>query len=187
MNKYKELYDPPGGILIWILIMLELLTFGMALSVLAFSAKADPISFHRSAAHLNRSFGAINTVFLLVSGYFMAMVVQMYRNGRGKQAGVNVNWAILGGFAFLILKGFEYYEKIETGFSLGYDSFFNFYWLFTGFHVIHVMVGLVILLFLKRSISRQEAELEDVEAGAAFWHMCDLIWLLLFPVLYLLL
>jgi len=81
----------------------------------------------------------------------------------------------------------EYQQKIEHGLVLGYDTFFNFYWLLTGFHVIHVLVGMVILISIYFGLKNEKKtmKLEDIEAGAAFWHMCDLIWLLLFPVLYL--
>ena len=98
------------------------------------------------------------------------------------------NCAMLVGFGFLVLKSFEYYEKLEAGLHMDYNSFFRFYWLLTGFHFIHVLVGLVILLVITFSIKKKqtEASFEDIEASASFWHMCDLIWLLLFPVLYLL-
>jgi nitric oxide reductase NorE protein len=68
---------------------------------------------------------------------------------------------------------------------MNHNTFFTFYWLHTGFHVIHVLVGLGILVSFKFTLKKLETE--DLEAGAAFWHMCDLIWLLLFPVLYLIL
>jgi len=96
---------------------------------------------------------------------------------------------MLGGFLFLGLKSVEYYDKLNMGLVLDYNTFFSFYWLLTGFHVIHVLVGLVILSFFYYTLKKQKTEsnLEDIEAGAAFWHMCDLIWLLLFPVIYLIL
>ena len=96
---------------------------------------------------------------------------------------------ILGGLLFVLLKGIEYYLKINAGYTLGFNSFYTFYWLLTGFHVIHVIVGLVILFFMLIGFNRSKSEnnIEDVEAGATFWHMCDLIWLLLFPTLYLIL
>ena len=97
-------------------------------------------------------------------------------------------WAIFSGIAFLILKLSEYYPKINAGLDMNYSSFFMNYWLLTGFHWIHVLAGVVILYIIRRSIlkKKNEASLEDLEAGTAFWHMCDLIWLLLFPILYLL-
>ena len=115
----------------------------------------------------------------------MATTVHYFKDKNYKKASLFLELTMLGGFLFLGLKAVEYLEKIKDGFVLGYDTFFNFYWLLTGFHVIHVMVGLVILIFIHRSFNKKTAITEDVEASAAFWHMCDLIWLLLFPVLYL--
>lgn len=182
---YKNIYYPPGGILMWILILLELVTFGIALIVLTLNSRENPTSFLASSSHLNATYGAMNTVFLLTSGFFMASSVHQFKEGNHKKASFFLKITMFGGILFLILKSLEYYEKIELGFTLGYDTFFNFYWLLTGFHVIHVIVGLVILLFMQRSLSKQTSTIEDVEASAAFWHMCDLIWLLLFPILYL--
>ena len=184
---YKNIFYPPGGILIWILILLEMLTFGIALTVLIVYSRENPELFHRSSSMLNVNFGVINTIFLLVSGFFMATAVHQFKTGGILKASFFIKLAILGGTLFLLLKGFEYYEKLEAGISLGYNTFFTFYWLLTGFHVIHVIVGIVILLFINNAVKNGNSALEDVEAGAAFWHMCDLIWLLLFPVLYLVL
>ncbi len=182
---YKNIYYPPGGILIWILIFLELLTFGIALVILVAGSKENPQKFYESASHLNATYGAINTVFLLTSGFFMATSVKLFKKGDSKKSNFYLKLTILGGILFLILKSIEYSQKIEAGLTLGYDTFFNFYWLLTGFHVIHVLVGLVILTLLHFNIKKPNANIEDFEASAAFWHMCDLIWLLLFPILYL--
>ncbi len=182
---HKNFYYPPGGILIWILISVELLTFGMALIALVFMSKEDPELFHQSRLLLNASFGATNTIFLLTSGFFMATTVHLFKKGNFDKASVYLNLTMLGGVLFLILKSFEYYHKIENGYLIDHNTFFTFYWLLTGFHVIHVLVGLVILIIFKFTLKKLETE--DLEAGAAFWHMCDLIWLLLFPVIYLIL
>jgi len=185
--NYKNIYYPPGGILMWILIFLELVTFGIALIALVVNSKEDPQLFHQSRLALNTTFGALNTVFLLTSGFFMATTVHQLKQSNNQKASLYLNLTMLGGLLFLLLKSLEYYLKINEGYTLGYNSFFTFYWLLTGFHVIHVLVGLVILLFMQNGIKKSSAKLEDVEASAAFWHMCDLIWLLLFPVLYLIL
>ena len=184
---YKNILYPPGGILLWILITLELITFGVALIVMVINSKDDPQLFHESRLHLNATFGAMNTIFLLTSGFFMATAVHQYHQKNFKKANFFLNITMLGGLLFLILKSVEYYMKIESGNTMGSNSFFTYYWLLTGFHVIHVIVGLMILLFLKRGLKRSETETEDIEASAAFWHMCDLIWLILFPTLYLIL
>lgn len=173
----------------WILITLELITFGIALIALVAQSKENPQIYHASRLMLNTTFGAINTVFLLVSGFFMATSVHSFKQQKFDKTLFYLRLTMLGGFLFLGLKSIEYYEKLNMGLVLDYNTFFSFYWLLTGFHVIHVLVGLVILSFFYFSLKQQkkEALLEDIEAGAAFWHMCDLIWLLLFPVIYLIL
>ena len=187
MNKttinYKNFYYPPGGILMWIIIFIELITFGMALVALAYSSKENPQLFHESSMHLNKMIGTINTVFLLTSGFYVAQAVHNYKKNNFSKASSLFKIAMIGGLLFVLLKSIEYYFKIESGFHLDSNTFFTFYWLLTGFHIIHVIVGLVILLILNNNLS--DKSIEDVEASAAFWHMCDLIWLLLFPVLYL--
>jgi len=187
--NYKNIYYPPGELLMWIVIFLELFTFGAVLIALVISSKEDPEAYHQSRLHLNAAFGATNTVFLLVSGFFMATSVQQFKASNIEKTLFYLRLTMLGGLLFSILKSTEYYKKIEGGFGLGYDSFFTYYWLLTSFHVIHVIVGLVILAFMYYGIKKsdQDTVLEDLEASAAFWHMCDLIWLLLFPTLYLIL
>ncbi len=186
---YKNIFYPPGGILIWILIILELITFSAALIALAVSSKEDPVLFHQSRLMLNVVYGTVNTLFLLTSGYFMAVAIRNLKQKNIERTLFFIKLAMSGGVLFLLLKGLEYYQKIEHGITLGYNTFFNFYWLLTGFHVIHVTVGLVILLFLLFGIKKKKIyyDILDAEAGAAFWHLCDLIWLLLFPMLYLVL
>ena len=181
--NYKNFYYPPGGILMLIIIFLELITFGMALVALVFSAKENPQLFHESSLHLNKTFGTINTIFLLASGFFVANAVHNFKENNFNKASFQVKIAMIGGLLFILLKSIEYYTKIASGFVLDTNTFFTFYWLLTGFHLIHVIVGLVILFVLNRNLKTKA--IEDVEASAAFWHMCDLIWLLLFPVLYL--
>jgi len=181
----QNIYYPPGGILMWIIIFLELITFGIALLFLVINSKENPEIFHQSRGHLNATFGAVNTVFLLTSGFFMAATVRQFKNNNLHKTSFYLKLTMLGGVLFLLLKGIEYYLKMDAGYTIDYNTFFTFYWLLTGFHVIHVIVGLVILLWMQYAVKNSKALLEDVEASAAFWHMCDLIWLLLFPVLYL--
>ncbi len=182
-------FYPPGGLLIWIVIYLELFTFGAALIAMLVYAKDEPELFHNSRLMLNTTFGAVNTLFLLCSGLFMALGISALKTGRTNKAKQYLLFTILGGVLFLVLKSVEYHDKIQDGLTMGYNTFFSFYWMLTLFHVIHVVVGLVILLWflIKLYKNPKSLELIDAEAGAAFWHMCDLIWLMLFPLLYLIL
>lgn len=186
--NYKNFYYPPGGILMWIIIFLELLTFGMALVAFVYYGTENKTAFHQSRMELNPFLGGLNTVFLLTSGFCLANGVHQYKYKEIKKSSVLFKLAMLGGIFFLALKSIEYYQKIESGISLDTNIFYTFYWLLTGFHVIHVIVGLVILCWTNYSMTKKYSSttVEDVEASAAFWHLCDLIWLLLFPILYLL-
>lgn len=185
---YKNVFYPPGGILLWIIIYLELVTFGIALVFMALNARAEPEVFHESRLLLNSAYGAVNTVFLLSSGWCMAQSVHFLKARNFSKSKLFLKLTMLGGLFFLVLKSVEYYDKVEAGLTVGYNAFFGYYWMLTLFHVIHVIVGIVILLVLGRTLSKtpETFKIEDYESGAAFWHMCDLIWLLLFPIIYLL-
>lgn len=184
----KNIYYPPGGILMWIIIYLELITFSLALLAMVYYNLNESESFHNSRLLLNPTYGVINTVFLLTSGFFMALSVKELKLKNKRNAKKYLVLTILLGCFFLGLKSIEYYEKIEAGLNMGYNTFFSFYWMLTLFHVIHVIVGLVILISVYFGIKNEATttNIDDVEASATFWHMCDLIWLLLFPVIYLL-
>jgi len=129
----------------------------------------------------------VNTIVLLTSGFFMALSVKELRVNQKKRANQYLLFTMLFGVVFLVLKSFEYAQKIEAGLTFSYNTFFNFYWMLTVFHMLHVVAGLVILVFFYFGLKKKNSntKVEDMESGAAFWHMCDLIWLLVFPVVYL--
>lgn len=187
ISTTKNIYYPPGGILMWIVIFLELLTFGMALIAMVYYGKQEPELFHNSRLLLNTTFGTINTVFLITSGFFMALSVHHLKEKDVRKTSLYLKLTMLGGVLFLILKTIEYALKIEAGFGMNYNTFFTFYWMLTLFHVIHVLVGLIILAVVHNDLKKKQLNIniDDFEASAAFWHMCDLIWLLLFPIIYL--
>ncbi|MCP4125161.1 MAG: nitric oxide reductase [Bacteroidetes bacterium] len=187
--NYRNLFYPPGGILIWIVIILEVTVFGAGMIAFSKQGSLTPDIFSQSRALLNPNIGLANTIILLTSGFFVARSVHHLKEGNQKESRMTMWAACILGFAFLLLKGIEFAGKANHGFDIAYDSFFMYYWLLAGFHYIHVLIGLVILLFMLRGISKgsyHKSDFLDVESGAAFWHMCDWIWLMLFPLLYLL-
>ncbi len=188
-EQTKNFLYPPGGILIWMLILIETFTFGIGIIVFLYQKSISPEVFESSQHTLNTNIGLINTILLLTSGFFVAEALRQLKLGNSEKSQNRLILSILFGAGFLILKWVEYYSKLEHGYDLSYNMFFLFYWLLTGFHFLHVLVGLVILSALLISIRKgryHKGEYYDVESGTAFWHMCDLIWLLLFPILYLL-
>lgn len=182
-------FEPPGGILVWIIVFLEIITFGAGLGVFLYQRGAEPVLFAQGRDLLNQPLAFANTLILLTGGWFMACGLEELRRGRSTLA---IRWmvgAIITGLAFLLLKSIEYTEKIQHGATFGDDAFFTLYFALTGFHFIHVLVALVILAYLALQLKRGrfgQDRFQDVEAGGIFWHLCDLIWLLLFPILYLL-
>ena len=186
--NHRNVYYPPGGILMWIIIFIELITFGSALVTMVYYGLQEIEVFHTSRLKLNASIGTINTLFLITSGYFMARSVGYLKNNDKDRSILFLKLTMLGGLLFLALKSVEYYFKIDEGLTVGHNTFFTFYWMLTLFHVIHVIVGLVILATVFFGLRKEKATVSivDMEASAAFWHMCDLIWLLLFPIIYLL-
>ena len=183
----NPLFYPPGGILLWIIIFLELVTFGMGMLGLAYSGSFEREIFNQSSHQLNRIIGTINTLILLSSGYAMASAVHAFQENKKELAMRLLKWTALGGLLFVGVKSWEYYEKIALGIGLGENTFFTFYWLLTGFHLIHVFIGLIIIsvVLFKMKSATSDIDTEDLQSVGAFWHMCDLIWLILFPALYL--
>ena len=107
----------------------------------------------------------------------------------GSKAVTYLALTIAFGLLFMALKAYEYNEKIELGIGFSTNQFWVFYWLLTGFHLIHVMVAIVLLSYMlikTKSGVYTSTNFEDVESVGVFWHMCDLIWIFLFPILYLL-
>ena len=109
--------------------------------------------------------------------------------GKKRKASLQIMMANSLGIAFLVVKSLEYGQKIAAGHSISSDGFFTFYWLITGFHFAHVLLGVFILAAVQHAIKRgkiRSDKTEDLEATAVYWHMCDLIWILIFPIFYLL-
>ena len=192
MTKHESthsLYYPPGGILIWIIIIVELITFMGGLTAFAVFRNRNIGLAIESQHHLSALIGTINTIILITGGYFMAVGIKNLKKGLNQIASKMILFAMLAGIAFLFLKGYEYYDKLSDGIGLSTNTFFTFYWLITGFHFIHVTVAVIILLALYLSVKKNKYTKDnflDVETGGAFWHLCDLIWILVFPVFYLL-
>lgn len=165
----------PGDLMIWILIVSELLVFGGGLLAFLGARIFDPAGFAADQDSLNRVAGAVNTVVLVSSGYCAARAVRSATRMRSWLAG-----AMALGALFLIVKFWEYADKARHGIGIETSDFFTFYYLLTGFHAMHVVAGLVIFALLMRWPSPR-----NLEGGAAFWHMVDLVWVLLFPIIYL--
>ncbi len=171
----------PGEPIMWILIASELAVFGAGLAALLGARALDPHVFAAGQATLDRTAGALNTLVLVTSGYCAAIAVRRTEAERIAAARGWLGAAAALGLVFLLVKAREYADKAAHGIGIETDAFFTFYYLLTGFHALHVVAGMVILGLV--AIRPNPA---NVETGAQFWHMVDLVWVLLFPVVYLL-
>lgn len=169
----------PGNPMMWILILGELAAFGAMFIGFAVTRALDTATFDASQAQLDRLLGGVNTMVLVTSGWLVAVAVR--RRALGLSHRATMLGAMALGGVFLAIKAVEYGDKIGRGLTLESNSFFQLYYLMTGFHAMHVAAGLVIL-----GIVTWWDSLENLETGAAFWHMVDLIWVLLYPIVYLL-
>ncbi|ALJ38966.1 cytochrome c oxidase subunit 3 family protein [Azospirillum brasilense] len=169
----------PGNPMMWILILGELAAFGAMFIGFAVTRALDPATFDASQAQLDRLLGGVNTMVLVTSGWLVAVALRRRASGLSHRP-LMLGAMALGG-VFLAIKAVEYGDKIGRGLTLETNSFFQLYYLLTGFHAMHVAAGIVIL-----GIVTWWDSLENLETGAAFWHMVDLIWVLLYPIVYLL-
>jgi len=171
----------PGELLMWVLILSEIAVFGAGLIAFLAVRLTDPVGFAEAQSHLHRTGAAANTLVLVTSGWLAALAVKAAEAGQLRRLRLLLAPAILLGAVFLILKGSEYADLFAQGIGTETHAFYTFSFLLTGFHAAHVLAGMV-LLALVGWLGTPKA----VETGAAFWHMVDLVWVLLFPVVYLL-
>ena len=183
----------------WLFIFTELLLFGGLFLTYSVYRYLNPEAFHLAALELNTSIGAINTVLLLVSSMTIAMsTTTLQLKKKGATLGLLVITIIIG-IVFLINKYFEWGVKFEHGiwpgsehllndFGQGEILFFGLYFVMTGLHALHIIIGLIIIAVAayriqKGTVHENRAALLD-NAGL-YWHLVDLIWIFLFPLFYL--
>lgn len=179
--------QPPGDLAMWIFILAELLVFAVFFAAYAFARAGDPELFNAFQRHLDREAALINTLALLAGSWFVVQAVTAIRED---DAGLCVRrlLAALGmGGLFLVVKGLEYAHHFAAGVRLSTNTFYMFYLSLTFFHFMHVIMGMVILAAVALKARRggySAADHVGVETGASYWHMVDLVWLILFPLVY---
>ncbi|SFJ39465.1 cytochrome c oxidase subunit 3 family protein [Bradyrhizobium sp. cf659] len=174
------LEDLPGDPMIWVLIFSELAAFGLFLGAFIVARAVHPAMFAAGQATLDAHLAGLNTIVLVTSGWAAARGTAAARARRKRAARGWLFGAMALGGVFIAIKLFEYAGEIAQGNGLETSPFFTLYFLLTGFHLLHVGLGIVILAVVSR-----RAEVTGVETGAAFWHMVDLLWIVMFPILYL--
>jgi nitric oxide reductase NorE protein len=178
----------PGVEGVWVFVMADMTVFAVLFGFFVLGRHKDPALFEASRHALNPNFGGVNTLILLTSSWFAALALDAVRRSRFGLAQRFLGGAFLCGLAFAVSKAIEYTEKLNAGISLLTNDFFMYYFTLTGIHLFHVIAGSIVLLvlwFKARSRSFDPQRPVVLECGAIYWHMVDLLWIFLFPLLYL--
>ena len=175
----------PGDTHIWVMVLGDLLIFGAYFLIFMVYRAMAPEQFLASQQHLDITVGVVNTVVLLTSSWFVVRGVQNARIGDPTRARRLIH--VGGGFGllFIAIKAYEWSTKIAHGYTFGTDEFFGFYYVLTGVHLFHVALGLVILGVVSRELGNpRRRRVSMIESGAIYWHMVDLLWVVIFALFY---
>jgi cytochrome c oxidase subunit 3 len=157
-------------------------------------------TFHEASRTLDLSLGALNTVVLISSSFTVAMAFYFVKKGNNKACAAMLVVTILCALTFLVVKSFEYHHKFVEGAlpgryyhfeevkGQGANLFYTVYFLATGLHAFHVIVGMSILIWVLARVMKghfSPTYYVPVELGGLYWHLVDLVWIFLFPLLYL--
>lgn len=184
----------------WLFLFTELLLFGGLFILYAVYLARYPKEFGAAGSELNVIYGAVNTVVLLTSSLFAAMAVTAVKRGQ-KRATIALLSGTLGCAAiFLVIKYVEWSAKIAHGIFPGSPKliagppgesvFFGLYYLTTGLHGIHVVIGAALLAWIGAKVKTGSLHAGDnvtLENGTLYWHLVDLVWIFIFPLYYLIL
>jgi nitric oxide reductase NorE protein len=175
----------PGDGHMWVMVLGDLIIFGAYFIIFMVYRAMKPQEFLTSQQHLNINIGVLNTLVLLASSWFIARSVQAARAGDHDLALRLTYFGGLCGVAFILIKAYEWSTKIAAGYTISSNDFFMFYYMLTGVHLFHVSLGLLILGVMVRELRNpRRRRMFMVESGATYWHMVDLLWIVIFALLY---
>lgn len=177
----------PGDPGVFFFITADMAMFAVFFLLFMVGQFQDPEGYRASRAALDPVLGLTNTLILVFSGWWMVRAVEAGREGDWRRARTRVLAAMLFGSAFALTKGYEYYAKVSAGITLTSSEFFGYYFAFTGIHFLHFVLGIGVLAVTAGKLTKPEGTktLVWLESTAAYWHMVDLLWMVLFPMLYL--
>ena len=172
-----------GKLAVWWLLASEVVIFGGLLASYVMHRIAHD-AFAVQAAHTNTWIGAFNTLVLLTSSLSAVLAHQAAERGDGPKA-ARLIWATcVGAVTFLVVKAFEWTEEISHGFTITASTFWSFYYTAAGIHASHVIAGAIIMAFVAKDAAKNK-NLHRVELIGIYWHFVDIVWIFLFPLLYI--
>ena len=172
-----------GKLAVWWLLASEIVIFGGVLASYIMH-RIGHAEFGDYASHTNVWAGGFNTFVLLTSSFSAVLAHQAAERGEGKKA-AKLLWAtIFGGGIFLVVKSLEWTYEISNGYTMQSNAFWHFYYLAAGIHASHVIAGMIAMAIVSLK-AYQNKQLERVELVGIYWHFVDVVWIFLFPLLYI--
>jgi nitric oxide reductase NorE protein len=179
----------PGEEGIWVFVLGDMTVFALFFATFMYSRGKNPHAFSQDHHSLNVTLGTANTVLLLSSSLFVAVGVTRVMAGNHRAAFGLFATALGCGGGFVMIKTVEWSHLFLAGKSVGNSEYFSYYFMFTGIHLMHVLIGAAVLcrlIWLTRQPELSERQRTMCETGGIFWHMVDLLWVVLFALFYLL-
>ena len=183
----------PGDLAMWFFILMELTVFAILFIAFAVTRQIHPQMFIDGQATLHPIAGLINTIALISSSYMVVLAVNSVTSGNQHKARNYLLIAMLCAVVYLVSKIWEYNLLLEQDFGITTNTFYMLYFFISGFHLMHVLLGMVILSAIAIKSHQHgyavklngEKNISGFEAGASYWHMVDLVWIILFPLIYI--
>jgi heme/copper-type cytochrome/quinol oxidase subunit 3 len=174
---------PTGRLAVWWVLVSEIVIFGGVLVSYLMHRLGHP-EWGAQAAHTNLWIGAFNTLVLLSSSLSAVLAHKAAEEGNGRKAGKLLLATVGGGATFLTVKAFEWTMEITHGETIQSGGFWSYYYTAAGIHATHVLAGMIIMIFIARA-AMQNRDLHRVELVGIYWHFVDIVWIFLFPLLYI--
>tara|TARA_R110000868_G_scaffold226080_5_gene478548 strand:- start:9722 stop:10330 length:609 start_codon:yes stop_codon:yes gene_type:complete len=172
---------------IWSFLVVDAAGFAILFAIFLIERVQQADAFSAAADRLDARFGLANTLILLTSGVLVAQAMECVRHADGRAARRWVATALAIGAAFALVKVSEYHSDFSKGILPWSGDFFSFYFIITGIHFIHYLVGMAVLIVIYHKLGK--GALDDdgfafVESSILYWHLVDLIWIAIFPIIY---
>jgi heme/copper-type cytochrome/quinol oxidase subunit 3 len=174
---------PTGKLAVWWVVASEIVIFGGLLGSYVMHRLAHD-AWAEQAAHTNTWIGAFNTLVLLSSSLSAVLAHNAASRGDGKRAAKLIWFTVLGAVTFTCVKAAEWTMEIGAGYTIQSSTFWSFYYTAAGLHALHVIGGAIIMVIVARAAARNE-NLHRVELIGIYWHFVDVVWIFLFPLLYI--
>ena len=178
----------PGELGLWGFLFCDLSIFTTLFGVWMYYRSQDIVGFTQSQATLSETYATLNTILLLLSSWCVVMALKWTRSQDLDRAKAMIIAAMSCGVGFSVVKIIEYADKAKSGITIVTNEFYTLYFMATGMHFLHVIIGLGVLSLMYIKLSKthiNEADYDSMENGATYWHMVDLLWIILFPLIYL--